>query len=795
MRGLVRRAGFSLTIILVAAMGIGATTAVFSLIDRIFLRPLPYAHQERFVSVGITLPLDSNEFFFPAQYFELRKFAGPFDSVTAFQAGTLSCELSEENPARELCLRVEANFLDTFGVAPSTGRMFSRAEDVPGGPRVAVISYGLWRSRFAGDPSVAGKTISLDGLPATIVGVLPKNFETPTLAPGDILVPLQLNEAGEPGNRALRGFARLAPGISIAEARAALDPYFEHVQANVPAPMRKQVGLAVRSVRDRQVGDARFTAYALFASVLALLLIACANIANMLIARGVSRRGELAVRAALGASRWRLIRQTLSESLALGAIGGILGCALAYGLVRFFVALAPAGLPRVTEVSIDVRVLEFAVVVSLAAALSFGFLPALAIPRNLATTATKATPRLRGGLRTVLVTAQIAISLVLLNASALLLKSLQNIESVPLGIQPAHVVMARLELGRVRYAQAGAQATFFSRLEQQLASMRGVESYAVADTVPPAGAMNARPLSTIHVEASTPPESAGSEMVGFRYITPGYFSALGIPLLRGRAFDESDRSADAYSVVISEMLARRLFPNEDPIGRRILRDEPMPWFTVIGVVADVKNNGPQDPGSPEFYQARKSAPAAGVQAQRGRVAVAIIRANGDARAVASQMREAIQGIDPAVAATIETMEARLDGINQRPRFDALLLGAFAVTGTALAAVGLFGVMLFLVAQGTREIGVRVALGAAPAEILRWSLGHAARWVAVGISLGLAGALGSARYLRSLLFQVGPADIRALLIAVVLLCVVALLAAAIPARRAMLVDPIVALRHE
>ena len=794
-RGLVLQPAFSLTILLAAALGIGATTAVFSLVDRVFLRPLPYANQERLVSVGMTAPLDTNEFLFTPAYLELRNSQSPFEAVTSFQAGAFSCDISEQNPIRERCLRVESNFLDTLGVSPVVGRMFSHAEDVSNGPRVAMISYGLWRSRFASDPDVAGRVISLDGVPTTITGVLPEDFEIPTLSPADILVPQQLSAAPERSMTAVRAFARMSPGVSIPQARAALASYFENLLDTVPAPLRKEMKLTVRSVRDRQIGDARVATYALFSSVIALLLIACANIANMLLTRAIARRNEFATRAALGASRLRLARQALTESMVLGIVGGAAGCALAYALLRVFVALAPSSFPRLAQASVDLRVMAFTFAVSLAAGLLFGVAPAVRMPRDLATGGWKATPRVRGGLRTALLTAQIAISLVLLNGAALLLRSLRNIENVPLGIQTDRIVMAHFELGRVRYAQEGAQLAFFDQLEQRLGTIPGASAFAVTDSVPPAGGMHGRPLASIEVGGQARRAQNTGEMVGFRYVTPGYFSALGIRLLQGRTFDERDRAPGADSIVISETLSRRLFGNDDPLNRHILREPPAPWFTVIGVVADVKNNGPEDSAAPEYYLPRKSSPIPGVRGQAGRAATVIIRTSVDPTLAASELRDAIAAVDDTLPVEIETMQHRVEGVTQRPRFDAILLVAFAVTGTLLAAIGLFGVTSFFVEQGTREIGVRVALGATPREILQWTLGRAARWISVGVALGLGASLASGRYLRSLLFQVAPADIPALVFAVFLLCVVALIAATIPARRAMRVDPIVTLRHE
>lgn len=372
LRGLARNPVFAVTAILAAALGIGAATAVFSVVDRILFRPLPYAHADRMVSVGMMTPLDTNEFMFADSLLDLRRDPGPFDEVTAFQAGNFDCDLTEQNPLRLRCLRLQGNFLETFGVSPLLGRSFTSQEDHPGGPAAAMISYGLWQSRFAADPAIIGRTMPVDGGAITIVGVLPKTFEMPTLTPADVLLPLALNEATERQGRVLRVFARLKPGVAEPRAMAQLQPFFERGMETVPAAFRKEVHFAVRAIRDRQVGDVRLASLALFGSVLAVLLIACANIANLLLARAVSRERELVMRAVLGATRARLARQALTESLVLGIAGGAAGCALAFGLVRVLTAIAPGGLPRLDQASLDPRVLLFTVAATLVSSLFLG---------------------------------------------------------------------------------------------------------------------------------------------------------------------------------------------------------------------------------------------------------------------------------------------------------------------------------------------------------------------------------------------------------------------------------------
>src|SRR5580704_8261517 len=376
-RGLLRAPGFALIALLAIAIGIGATTAVFSAVDRILFRPLPYSNEDRQVSVGMLAPLDNNEFMFAVEYFDLRRDPGPFEALTSFQAGTIDCDLSEHNPLRMQCLRVESGFLGTLGVKLAAGREFTREEDVPNGPRLAIISYQLWRSRFAGDVNVAGRTLPLDGVATTIIGVLPAEFETPTLVRADVLLPVALNEGRERQGRALRVFGRLKPGVSLTQARLQLEPHFQRALLEAPAPFRKEITLRIRPVRDRQVGDSRAVSLILLGAVAALLLLACANISNLLLARALARDREIAMRLALGATRGRLIRQTLTESALLGGIGCAAGCLLAYILLRASVALEPTALPLLDKASLDSRVLAFAVLVSALASLTFGIAPAI----------------------------------------------------------------------------------------------------------------------------------------------------------------------------------------------------------------------------------------------------------------------------------------------------------------------------------------------------------------------------------------------------------------------------------
>jgi predicted permease len=538
----------------------------------------------------------------------------------------------------------------------------------------------------------------------------------------------------------------------------------------------------------------------MLAAVLGVLLIACANIANLLLARAAGREREIAVRRALGASRARIARQVITESLMVGAAGGFAGCGLAWAMLRVVQATAPGGLPRLEEASLDPRVLAFAIAASAGSALLFGLAPALRRDAGVEASAARATTRSRGWLRGGLVTAQVALSLMLLTGAGLLLRSLWNLESVPLGIERDSVTTARFVLGRQRYGSPEGQLAFFRELERRLNAGPGLTAVAISDSLPPSGGTRGRPLAAIEVEGKPARAEGTGGMVSWRYVTPGYFRALGIPLRRGRGFGDEDRGVAVNSVVVSETLARQLFPGEEAVGRRILRDpQGGGWFTVIGVAADARNMGLEKAAAAEYYLVRKPmADATFAQAEPPtgwREASVVARTAVDPRLAAAAIRDAIAALDPALPVEVESMRQRVDRITERPRFYATLLGVFAGAGALLAAIGLFGVLSFLVAQRRREIGVRVALGATPGEIARLTLGFAARWTGLGIAAGGVGALMVARWLQSLLFGVEAGDVRAIGAAAVMLGVVALVAAAGPARRAARLDPMESLREE
>jgi putative ABC transport system permease protein len=795
LRALGKRPGFAVVAILTLALGIGSTTAVFSVVDRILFRSLPYPHDERLVSFGDKAPFEANEFVLGPDYVDWKKAQTPFDSVTSFVPGGADCDLTERNPVRLKCALVESTFLPTFGIQPFLGRNFTTDEDRPNAPRVALVTYGLWRSRFASDRNLPGHTISLDGRPTVVVGVLPPQFEMPILGHEDILVPAALDGSTDRGPNArqmiLRVFARLKPSITIMQAAAAMEPLFQQSLNYVPPQFRHEVSFRVRSLRDRQIQDSRVASWVLLGAVLAVLLVACTNVANLLLARATSRMRELAVRAALGATGARLARQALTESLLLGVLGGLAGCGLAQFLLRLFVSIAPEGIPRLEEATIDVRVLLFALGVSLVSGILFGLASALRRPLPELLTGKEIHSTSRGMLRQALVIVQIAASLVLLAGAGLLLRSLWKLETVSLGIDAKCVITAGLDLAQYRYPDAAKQLAFFTQLESRLKQMPGVTALGMSDTLPPSGGMQATFLSAIEIPGHAKFTAGTGGMIGYRLVTPAYFPALGISILHGRGFREEDRSPAEKPVILSEALAKRLFPNgEDPLGKSFRFGSQNEWRTIVGITGDVKNNGLAAPADPEFYIPWKNEP--GGYFRSGHF---IVQSAINSEAIARWIRSETAAIDPTVPVTIEGMNTRVGKLAQRPRFTAVLLSLFACMGVLLAGIGIYGVVGFLVAQQTREIGIRIALGATSRNVLTMVLLNMVRWTVAGAALGLLGSWLSSRFLESLLFQVRAHDPFLLASALFVLLAVAFFAAWIPAQRAMRVDPIVALRYE
>jgi putative ABC transport system permease protein len=797
MRGFRRNTVFTLTVIATLAVGIGATTAVFSVVDRILFRSLPYAHDDRLVSVGTVHSLEKQEFMMGGFFFDWRDNQKPFEAMAIQGTMPHPCDLIENNPAELDCLSFDAEFLPLLGVSPVLGRNFLPEEDRPNGPRVILISYGLWQGHYNRDPGILGRLIDIDGGPARVVGVLPSDFQFPTLQSADVIFPTALNRAdqktanGGYGNP-MRTFARLKPGVSIAQAKAEMEPLFVHTRDTfIPPEIRKDFHLSIRSLRDRETEDVKLTAWMLLGSVLAVLLIACANVASLMMARGETRERELAMRSALGATRARLTRQTLTEAALLSIAGAAAGTALAVGLLRIFVHLAPTGIPFLKRANVDFRIAFFTVLVSLGCGALFGLLPAFQTPRLTALAARASKCRNRTLLRRGLVVGQIAISMVLLSGSALLLRSFKNMEEQRLGMQTGGVLTARIALPRFRYDTGQKQMDFYLQAEAAIRRLPGIRAVAISDSVPPGGWQGGSRWSDMAVDGKPNPEPGTGGSVATRSVTPDYFPSLNIPIIRGRNFTEEDRRSKQSLIIISRLMATRLFPGEDPIGRRVHSIHSDEWSTVIGVAENVKNGGLVEPDEPEIYGLRHSS----ADKWDGRAPLMIIASVVSTEAVAPWVRSQIAQLDPTVPVATEPLNEQVSKLADRPRFETALLGFFAFCGLLMAVIGLYGVISFLATQRTQEIGVRIALGATRADVLKLICGEGLRLIVLGGSVGLAAALATAQFLKSLLFHLGPHDPATYAVVVLLLALVALAATLIPARTAMKIEPVAALRYE
>jgi predicted permease len=794
LRGLRRNPIFAVTVIVTLALAIGATTAVFSVVDRVLFRSLPFAHDERLVSVGLTAPIIPQEFMLGGSYYDWRDNQKPFAAFTS-EAGATPCDLTEHNPAHLDCASVEASFLPTLGVSPLLGRNFLPEEDRPNGPKVALISYGLWLSHYNRDPNILSRQIDIDGRQVRVVGVLPRDFEMPALEQADVVMPQALDEAeqrkADPG-RVLYAFARLKPGITIPQAIEQLQPVFNYSLSLAPPRFRSEVHLRVRSLRDLQMHDVRLVAWVLFAAVIAVLLIACANVASLLLTRAVVRERELAVRSALGATGGRLMRQSIVESLLLSFCGAAAGCAVAEALLRIFIAIAPSSLPSLRNAQLDLRIIGFAVLLALVTAILFGVAPALQRPRSIALSARSPSSVARAGLRRILVVAQMAGSVILLAGAALLVRSFINLQSQPLGIQSRGVLAASISLNRYRYTTPQAQMQFFLQAESALRRLPGISEVGIGDTAPPGGFQRDQIYSVISVAGQPPLTGGTGGMVVWRWVTPEYFKALDIPVLRGQSFTEQQRTSSEHVIILSSLLASRLFPGKDPIGQHIRPTPADPWYTVQGVAANVKNGSLDGQDQPEFYRLRRNVAEDWQQAPS---AVLVAKTGVAPQTLAPWVRSQIAAIDPTIPVDLETLDERVGKLADRPRFQTALLSFFACTALAMAVIGLYGVLAFVAKQRTQEIGVRIALGATRANILRLIAGDGVRLIVLGSVLGLAGASVLTRLLKTLLFHVAPYDPASFIGVMLFMAVVALAATMIPARSAMKTDPIEALRNE
>jgi putative ABC transport system permease protein len=789
-----RSPGFTLLAVATMAIGIGANTAIFSVVNAVLLRPLPFDEPENLVIVSQVdrqTRLGAGNAT-PANFLDWRSRNRSFSGMTALRNESYVLS-SDDRPERVGGALVTANYFEVLGVRPALGRRFDARDEGPGAARVAILGDGLWKRRFGGRPDIIGQSIRLNDEPHTIVGVMPPGVEYPDRAtlwtpshwrvPDDPLAPMQ-DPAPQRDHGYLFVLARLKPEVADAQALTDMDRVALGLERDYPTS-NKDVAVSIVPLRDDLVGNVRPTILMLFAAVSILLLIATVNVAGLLVARATTRQQEIAVRMALGATRGRVAAQLLTESVLLGLVGGACGMLLSLWMIAPFVAIAPRELELAGSVRLDLHVLLYALLASLVAGVLFGMLPARQLMTRRLHDDLKQSGRASTGrqrrVRGSLVAAQIALSLMLLVAAGLTIKSFVRLQRVPIGFNTDRVLTAYVGLPAARYATPAQKATFWDRALESLRSIPGVDVVAAGSRLPLSGGNSGRGLTIDGREVNPPAEA------DYRIVTTDYFRALGIPLLRGRSIQDDDRDSRPLVAVISASMAAQFWPGIDPVGHRIAIDEDKP-MTVVGVVGDVHHASLEAAPRPTFYVPYRQDPWAAMQfALRTSVPP-------------DSVRRAIQGAiaqvdkDQPVGATL-TMDEFVSRSLARRRFGVTLLTAFGGIAVTLAAVGLYGVLAFIVGERRREIGVRMALGARPRDIAGDLLGEGLRLAGVGVAGGVALALAATRLLNALLFGTSPTDAVTFASASALILAIAAFASLVPAIRASRVDPLVALRDE
>ena len=806
-RMLFKNLGFSAVAVLSLALGIGANSAIFSVTNALLLRPLPYEDADRLVilwsrSPGLNVAQD---WFSPGQYLDVKTQNQVFEQV-AITIGASFNLTGRDKPEHVDGARVSSSFFPLFGAKPVLGRALSPEEDEPGKPQPVILSNGFWQRRFGADPEVIGKTLVLNGNSFEIIGVMPPDFSVNkavmltvnAIERADLFLPLPMSESARAnrGNEDFNIFGKLNPGVTVAEAQAEMGVIADRMKQQYPDNYPPDGGLTISVVPllEQVVGDIGPALPVLFGAVGFVLLIACANVANLLLSRATVRQKEIAIRAAVGASRLRLLRQLLTESVLLALAGGLLGLAIALVGIKALRAFGPENIPRLNEVSVDGSVLVFTFAVALLTGIVFGLAPALRASRVDLNEALKDGGRSSGGasnrshqrMRKLLVVSEVGLSLVLLIGAGLLIRTYQSILDAHPGFNPRNLLSLRLSLPVSRYPAPDSVAAFYRQVGEKINALPGVESVCATYSLPMSSVAFA--WEPITIEGYVPRAAQDTIISNVRIVTSDYFRTMSVPLVGGRLFNEHDRKGEPETAIVNEALAERFWPNENPIGKRMQRGKGGPWRTVVGVIKDAKQfSTEKEPPITVYYPFEQVI---------ARSMYLVIRTTPDPAQMTATITEEIQAYDPEMAVfDVGTMDERLYDSLSRRRFSMILLGAFAVIASTLAAIGIYGVMAYSVNQRTHEIGIRLALGATPARILRLVVRQALILVSVGILIGLGGVFALTRVMSSLLYGVSATDRITFIITPILLGAVALIASFIPARRAARVDPMVALRYE
>jgi putative ABC transport system permease protein len=801
-RMLLKKPGFTAVAVLALALGVGANTAIFSVVNGVLLRPLPYKDPDRLVRLGEwSQQVPGMSVAYP-NFLDWREQNHVFEGLAATQFDSYNLTGVDE-PERLQGRNVSANFFDLLGVAPALGRSFTADEDRPGAERVCLISYGLWRRRFGGDRKIVGSQLTLNGKPYTVVGVLPADYRYGTQT--DVFAPIGLRGDEEvmkerddhPGIYAV---ARLKDGVTYGQAEAEMKAIAERLAESYPKTNGGH-SIVMVSLREYFVGDVRTSLLVLLGAVGFVLLIACANVANLLLARAASRSREIAIRTALGAGRWRIVRQLLTESVLLALMGGGVGLLLAAWGVDVLRRASLDVIPTTADIGLDRTVLFFTVGASLLTGVLFGLAPALSASKADLNESLKEGGRTgtagaaRNRVRSALVVAEVALSLMLLIGAGLLIRSFVSLRGTETGFDPRNILTMQLSY-KAGKDEGRKVSNFLTQVEDKVRAVPGVEAVAISNGVPMLGATE----MGIHIEGRPPVESSKQPMTVAYWATPDFFKVMGIRLVRGRLFDEHDTQNSPLVAVIDEDFAREQFPGEDPIGKYLAAspDGAVPHTEIVGVVRHVKNYGLDAPGpvQAERYAPLYQVPEKFMPQVGGHVTLLVRSAGTDPAALTDAVRRAVHEVDPNQPVyNVQTMEQVLSDSVASQRLSMTLLSLFGAAAMILAAVGIYGVMSYAVVQRTHEIGIRMALGARGRDVLRMVVGQGMALALAGVGLGLVGAFALSRVVKSLLFGVTATDPLTFVGVPLVLLLVALLSTFIPARRATKVDPMVALRYE
>ena len=803
--------GFAAVALAALALGIGANTAIFTVVNSVMLAPLPYSQPDRIVRLQRQFPNGSGESISIPKYMAWRQ-NGVFEAMAAYGQGGLGMSLgSGDPPAQIKAVQVSREYFRVFGASPALGRPFNAAEDSPGGPPVAVLSQRLWRNRLGADAQILGHSVVLNKQPYTVVGVMPRGFESDP--PVDLWLPLKADPNSTNQGHYLAVAARLKPGVPLSQARAEMKVAGERFRAANPKWMDKAESVGAVPMREFMVEDVRTALMILLGAVAFVLLIACANVANLLLARAAVRQKELAIRAAMGASRWRMVRQLLTESVMLAGIGGVLGFALGVWGVRLLLLVAPGNIPRLTDQDgalraiplLDWRVAAFSIAVAALTGILFGLFPALHTSNPDLASTLKEGGRSGSGLfhnraRSLLVITEVALALVLLTGAALLIRSFAGLRSVNPGFNPHNVLALETSMASGNYTSTAQVAAFTTEVVRRVEAISGVQSAASAITLPVSGMGIDLPFNIV----GKPPakgEYNGDEQ--YRSISPHYFLALQIPLLRGHAFGVGDTGTSLRVVLINDVMAKKYWPKQDPIGQVIVIGKGLgPQFDdppreIVGVVGNVRERGLEDGSVGVMYVPQTQVPEGLTALANGALPLSwAVRAAGDPMSLRAAVEREIHSVDGLMAvARMRTMDQMVSESLARRNFMMLLLSVFAGIAVLLAAIGIYGLMSYAVERRTQEIGIRVALGAERRDVLSLIVWEGLKLAGIGVVAGLAVAYGVTRLLSTLLFGVKAADPATFAAVAVMVAAIALLAAYIPARRAAGIEAADALRHQ